>query len=612
MPASKTQKLFFKLFGLLPKRRAKAFFFLIPLAILSAFLDIGIVIAASRLFSIFVNVPSTPSIPLDQLKNIDPIWKLVALLISYISLNWIASFVKISLKAFQSRLKACVWRDLAELVQKKVLMQPYEYFLQSRKQDISTTILVITSRVADIVFLPFLRLITGGLSVILISFSLLKIASIKASIILFSILIFYFSFSSLITPFIKIASKKKILLERKTNSILNEALSTIVDLKLSHSEVYFNKKYSAVGRQSISSIWKADTWPEVPRALIEPLGITIIFTTGLAPYLFNFEFDQFYKAIPFLVTIAIAALKITPPLQESFRSLVSIRGSLPDLIELLKFLDLPEPEFISLSTEITSPQSIQPRLNIKLKDLSYKYPLTDKFVLKNLNITIPVGSRVAFVGKTGSGKTTTANQLLCLLRPTTGSLQIDGIKVTESEVLSWQECCSYVPQSINLLNESVLDNVAYGLFSQEIDLDRAWEAIEAAQLAEFIADLPQGIHTNVGENGIRFSGGQRQRLALARAFYKKSRFIVLDEATSALDNQTESDVMEAIELVGRRSTILLIAHRLSTVTRADYIYEFENGSIKASGNFKTLRDESDSFYEMTSFGDKNLIFNDEK
>jgi ATP-binding cassette subfamily B protein len=379
-------------------------------------------------------------------------------------------------------------------------------------------------------------------------------------------------------------------------------MRTILDVQLSGSEPYFERRYGAAGRNAIPFTWKAEVLPETPRALIEPLGITMIFSAGILPILFNPDAESLVKIVPFLATVAVTSLKLTPPLQDAFRSITSLRAGLPDLDETLKLIDLPEGRLTIRSSGVPTPQGVMPRHSIRLNHVSYSYPGSDVRVLDDLTLAIPVGGRVALVGSTGSGKTTTANQLLCLLRPSLGTLQLDGIDVEDVDVPAWQANCAYVPQSITLLNSNILENIAFAEEPDMVDSDRVWEALQAAQLADIVAEFPMGLYTPIGDNGIRLSGGQRQRLALARAFYRNAKFLVLDEATSALDNRTESEVMDAIEVIGRRCTLVVIAHRLSTVIRSDVIYEFESGRIKASGAFDELRELSPSFNALASMG----------
>ena len=245
-----------------------------------------------------------------------------------------------------------------------------------------------------------------------------------------------------------------------------------------------------------------------------------------------------------------------------------------------------------------SPNGLFPVRSISLLNVFYRYPESNRWILEDISLTVPIGSRVAFVGPTGSGKSTAAHLLLGLFSPQKGSLGLDGVPVDDVEIHSWHSCCSQVPQSIHLLNTSVYENVAFGVDEQSIDFGRVWDALKAAQIDALVADLPYGIHTLIGENGIKLSGGQRQRIALARAFYRRSKFLVLDEATSALDNQTESEVIQSLEIIGRRCTTLIIAHRLSTIQRCDRIYEFSNGKIIHSGDYVSLKKESSSFRRL--------------
>jgi ATP-binding cassette subfamily B protein len=228
----------------------------------------------------------------------------------------------------------------------------------------------------------------------------------------------------------------------------------------------------------------------------------------------------------------------------------------------------------------------------------FRYAEGAPWVLDGLSLDIPKGARIGFVGSTGSGKSTTLDLLMGLLAPTEGELIVDGTRIRGAIVRAWQRTIAHVPQSIYLADTTLAENIAFGVPPGSIDRERVREAARKAQIAEFIESRPEGYEAFVGERGIRLSGGQRQRIGIARALYKQASVLVLDEATSALDNVTEQSVLDSIEGLDRELTILLIAHRLSTVRRCDTIVELEHGAVVAQGAYEELLRRSPSFRTM--------------
>ena len=594
--SSKTINLVFRLFKSLDKKRKRSLLNLIPIAILTGLSDVLVVGLISRVFTAVVGQPNRPSISFfSNLITTDPLVKVIWLIVIYVCVNWIASFLRLILRAFQERLRAAIFIDLSQIAQKKVFNQNYDFFLSDQSVDISSKILLNISRVSEKLIRPILQMVSGFFIVAFIFIAILTFAKITAFYLVVSLVAGYTLISTIVTPIIRDAGKQRIILESEISKVMKESIKTITDVHLTGSEKYFQERYLSAGRKAFPYLWKAETLPEFPRSLIEPFGITLIFSIGLFPLLSNKNPDTLLEIVPFLATIAVASLKLTPPLQDLFRGINDLRAGIPDLEEALKIIELPDKRnyYDTQRDDFKAPTQY-----LELKSLKYQYPFSNEYALKNIDIKIPVGSKVAFVGKTGSGKTTSAIQLLGLINPTSGEILLDGKKLKKQDIPKWQNICSYVPQSINLLNADILSNVAYGLNKKDIDEEKVKESLVAAQLEELVKSMPLGVKTTIGENGIRLSGGQRQRIAIARAFYRNSKFLVLDEATSALDNKTESDLINAVNGISKNLTIIFIAHRLSTVKECDCIYEFLGGEIKAKGKFEELLEQSSSFKDM--------------
>ena len=605
--ASKTFKLVKRLLKRLSPRRRRSLLTLLPIAIITGLTDLLVVALVSRVFTALVGQKNEPPIPFSELITTDPLLKAIILIVAYVILNWIASIFRILLRAKQERLRASVFIELSNIAQNNVLSQNYEFFLTDKSEDLSSKILLNISRVSEKLIRPILQIVSGLFIVTFIFIAILTFAKVTALYLMISLVLSYLIISLCVTPYIRKAIKERIILESEINKVMSESIRTIVDVHLSGSEDFFQERHNKAGKTAFPYLWKAETFPEFPRALIEPLGVTLIFSIGLFPIFSRNTPTNLLEIVPFLATIAVASLKLTPPLQDLFRGITDLRSGIPDVEEALKIIELgDERNFARIKNKSKLKEFPIPKQNIILENLSYKYPNSEKLALNNINIEIPIGKKIAFIGKTGSGKTTTANQILCLLKPSSGTLLIDNKPLKLSEINGWQSICSYVPQSINLLNTDIISNIAYGLKKHEINEDKVWESIKAAQIYELINSLPNKLKTRVGENGIRLSGGQRQRIAIARAFYRNTKIIVMDEATSALDNKTESNLISAISNLNKGFTFIFIAHRISTIKKCDCIYEFKNGQIAAFGKYEDLINKSESFRDLVQKGSSNF------
>jgi ABC-type multidrug transport system fused ATPase/permease subunit len=307
--------------------------------------------------------------------------------------------------------------------------------------------------------------------------------------------------------------------------------------------------------------------------------------------------SSFAGALPIIALYAFAGYRLMPALQQIYGAVTQLKFAGPALNAL--HTDLMELSPVESYDEVVDPVPLNKC--IELKNIVYQYPNANAPALNGINLNIPARSTVGLVGSTGSGKTTTVDLILCLLQPCAGTLCIDGQVVNASNRLQWQKSIGYVPQQIYLADDTLSANIAFGFAPEMVDQRAVERAAKIANLHDFvIQNMPLGYGTKVGERGVRLSGGQRQRIGIARALYNNPSVLILDEATSALDNLTEQAVMEAVHNLSHSITIILIAHRLTTVRECDQIYLLENGVVKANGSFEELLEKSDQFRAMAA------------
>jgi ATP-binding cassette subfamily B protein len=372
---------------------------------------------------------------------------------------------------------------------------------------------------------------------------------------------------------------------------LQEGLGGIRDVLLDGTQPLYSRVYheadARLRRAQGNNIFAAQS----PRFATESLGMVMI--AGLA-YALSRHAGGIGAMLPMLGALALGAQRLLPALQQSHSAWAAIAGHQASLADAVALLD----QSVPLELLEPPPEPLRFRESVRLDGVRFRYGVDGPWVVDNLNLSIAKGSRVGLVGITGSGKSTVVDLLMGLLTPSAGAVLVDGEPLAGSRVRAWQRAIAHVPQSIYLSDATLAENIAFGVPSQAINMDAVRQAARKAQIAEFIEARGEGYGAMVGERGIRLSGGQRQRIGIARALYKNASVLVFDEATSALDNSTEQSVMDAVAELDRELTILLIAHRLSTVRTCDVIVELGRGKVVAQGSYEQLLERSPSFRRM--------------
>ncbi len=499
------------------------------------------------------------------------------------------------------------------------LNQPYPFFLGRNTADLNRTLLGEVNSVVTGVVLPALQVAARSIAALLIVL-LLALVNFRLAVL---VALGFAGAYGLVYAFMR-RSQYRLGWERfnengRRFTIAGEALSGIKDVKALGREPEFLRRFSGPSwRFSLASA-KNQSVARIPRYALETIGFGGILVIIL--YVLSTESD-IASVLPLLSLYAFAGYRLMPALNELFSSVVTIRFNTAALDALHEDLvgtvgavsaagapsgsepsggAAAESAEESGTTAAKSPPGAEPVgsfAGIELRDVDFRYPDARADTLAGLDLRIEANQTVGFVGMTGVGKTTLVDIVLGLLEPSGGSVVVDGEERGPGAMASWRKRCGYVPQDVFLSDDTITANIAFGIPSEEIDRQAVERAARTAQLHEFVAGLEDGYDTVVGERGVRMSGGQRQRIGIARALYHDPDVLVLDEATSALDGATESAVIETINALGHRKTILVIAHRMTTVQACDVIHLMQDGGIVASGTYEELERDEPRFQAM--------------
>ena len=453
------------------------------------------------------------------------------------------------------------------------LKKPYTYHLDKNSAEMVRNVMLDSERFFQMLLSVFLMLSEFLISALLCIYLLTVDWFITVSVAVI-LGIFTGLYLILFKNKAKEYGKENQIYDGKMHQSINQALGAVKDIKILHREKYFVDAFCGYGKKKMRAVRNNNVLGQAPKYVIETVCIGAILLVLVYKI---FRGEDLSSMITQLAAFAVAAFKLLPSVSKinNFANLIIFLKPSVDLI----YRDIKDTEDMK-NFELTDADGSEPEAaEITVSNLTYRYPHTERDVLKNVNLSIPLGYAVGLMGPTGAGKSTLADIILGILTPTGGTVSYGTMNVHEHPI-KWSKKLAYIQQSIYLADETIRNNVAFGIDDDKIDEDKVWKALEEAQIKDFVKSLPEGLDTMVGERGVRLSGGQRQRIGIARALYDDPEILVLDEATSALDNETENAVMEAIDSLMGRKTLIIIAHRLTTLRNCQVIFKVEGGGVR--------------------------------
>ncbi|MBS0365018.1 MAG: ABC transporter ATP-binding protein [Proteobacteria bacterium] len=527
---------------------------------------------------------------------------ILALGAGFVAIVLLANLLSVLGALAASRLAQRIGRDLQTALFGEYLTRPYAFHAATHSSRLLNNVVYETDRLTHGILENVFVLVTNLVTTVLIITSIMILKTAVALLMLAALAGGYL--------LIYLAVRKRLLDMGDTHSrltgeqtqIVTESFGAIREIILLQAQEYFRGRFARNSGEILRTTAHTQLIGQIPRHFMECVAAAGLVSVAL---LLGFRQGGLGLWLGPLTFLAFAAYRLLPALQQVFAAVVRIRADRAVLHRIGPDL-LRAHNARRMSAEVASASDTawreRPRCEIQLKDVSYRHAADRSWALREVSLRIAARSTVGIVGANGSGKSTLADVIAGLLTPATGSVEIDGCVLQESNRTAWQARIGYVPQSVFLLDASVAQNIALGAGDHAIDRARLREAARLAQLEDLVRSLPQGFMQGVGERGVALSGGQRQRIGIARALYRDVSLLLLDEATTALDGLTEEELIATLERLRGRCTIVLIAHRINTLRVCDVIYELDRGTISGSGSYQALRDGSHLFRQSRADG----------
>jgi ATP-binding cassette subfamily B protein len=531
-------------------------------------------------------------IPISYLGITEPSQLVLPITFLFVLLTILSAGFRLIALWMLTRISQQAGADLSIKIYRNTLFQDYAVHVARNSSEVINGIIVKTNTVTKGVITPTLSLISTlimmiGIVAVLLLVNIFVTLTAFFSFGLLYLLVMHLTRKNLSTNSARIASKSDLMVKT-----LQEGLEGIREVLLNSNQLFYVKLYRDADLIMRQATWRNEMIYSSPRFIMEASGIAIV---ALFAYFATLQFGGINEFLPILGVFVLGAQKLLPAIQKAYASYSRIKGAAYSLEDVIDLLDQPLPKYANFSANLPIPFT----QSIELKNLSFRYSHQSPWVLKNLNFKIPKGSVVGIIGSTGCGKSTIIDLIMGLLPLTNGELTVDGVPIDNENKREWQANISCVPQDIYLSDGTIKENIAFGLPKEQINFSKVKIAAQKAQIAELIESWDDQFETMVGERGMRLSGGQRQRIGVARALYSESNVLILDEATSALDNETELAVMNSINTFNKDITVIIIAHRLTTLKKCDMILELGN-------NFQTkIMDYSEIINLNIKPGDKH-------